>query len=555
MNKPNENVLISAINAIYKESENQELSAKNLKQLRPHLRVISSYLGTSHLQSLFFSLIIVESFSGCTVNMKELAKHLQVNPTQLLQYLDDFTKLETKGILSAKPNRSAHSSILSNKEYIIQSEVVNAILLQQPCPKLQKVKVTSLVDALGQLYQLIDQLDEHEISHMQYNLDFKLALSQFEKMPFFGNLKNLELNTNELSILVYVIWKFLSGSTSVDIERLLGRLVGAPSQKMRFMLDLKSTENKLTKHELLEIVYTRFFNDLELKPSVKTIEFLRENGIPIEAQLSKQNGLIVPSSIGEKMLFYSSTEMHQISSIQSMMEEQNYQTLLSRLRSKNLPLSMNILLYGAPGTGKTETVLQLARQSGREIIKVEISQTKSMWYGESEKLIKRVFTDYAKYAEHCALTPILFFNEADAILGKRNELNSSVNQTQNTIQNILLEELENFNGIFMATTNLANNLDTAFERRFLFKVEFQIPDATIRSQIWQSKLPDLSQEEALKLATQFNLSGGQIENVVRKCEIEFILHGGLPDFDTLLRFCSEEKLSGSSLSVRKSIGF
>lgn len=555
MTKRTQNPLITAINAIYKESENQELSAKNLKQLRPHLRVISSYLGTSHIQSLFFSLIVVESFSSCTVTIKELAKHLKINTTQLLQYLEDFTKLETKGIVQAKPDRSSYSSILSNKAYIIQPEVVNAVLLESSCPKLQKPKITNLVDAMAEMYQLINQLDEHEISLLQYGSEFNFVQNQFEKMPFFDNLKNLELNTDELSILIYVVWNFLSGSSRVEVDHILSHLLEAPSQRMRFVLGLKSSENKLTKHDLLEIVPNRFFNDLELKPSVKTIELLRQNGIPIEAQLSQQNSLIVPSSIGEKPLYYSASEMHQINSIQSMMYEQNYQALLNRLRSKHMPLSMNILLYGAPGTGKTETVLQLARQSGREILKVEISQTKSMWFGESEKLIKKVFTDYAKYAEQCTLSPILLFNEADAILGKRHEMNGSVSQTQNTIQNILLEELENFQGIFMATTNLAHNLDLAFERRFLFKVEFQLPDSAVRSQIWRSKLPHLSIEDAELLAEKFDLSGGQIENVARKCEIEFILQGTTANLETLIRLSQEEKLSGSSLSLRKSIGF
>jgi SpoVK/Ycf46/Vps4 family AAA+-type ATPase len=280
---------------------------------------------------------------------------------------------------------------------------------------------------------------------------------------------------------------------------------------------------------------------------------LKANGIPFEFEQSKQNGIITPSSIGEKTLYYNASELSQMSSVQSMLDDENYKALMERLQSKNLPISMNILLHGAPGTGKTESVLQLARISGREIMKVEISQTKSMWFGESEKIIKKVFTDYTKYSDRCKKTPILFFNEADAILGKRNELNGNVSQTQNTIQNILLEELENFKGIFMATTNLANNLDKAFERRFLFKVEFQKPTIESRTKIWMNKLSFLLEQDACILAQQFELSGGQIENVVRKSEIEFILNGQDVNVETLLKFCSEETLlNGESRNV---IGF
>jgi SpoVK/Ycf46/Vps4 family AAA+-type ATPase len=216
---------------------------------------------------------------------------------------------------------------------------------------------------------------------------------------------------------------------------------------------------------------------------------------------------------------------------------------------------MNILLYGAPGTGKTESVFQLARMSGREIMKVEISQTKSMWFGESEKIIKKVFTDYAEYSKSSDKTPILFFNEADAILGNRSELtgSSAARQTENTIQNILLEELENFKGIFFATTNFANNLDKAFERRFLFKVEFNKPSIESRTMIWMNKLSFLNENDAHILAQQFELSGGQIENIVRKSEIDFILNGEEVPLDKLIVFCQEECITGSR--NRQSIGF
>ncbi len=89
-----------------------------------------------------------------------------------------------------------------------------------------------------------------------------------------------------------------------------------------------------------------------------------------------------------------------------------------------------------------------------------------------------------------SVTPILFFNEADAIIAKRKEATSSnVSDTENRIQNILLEEIENFEGILIATTNLVSKIDTAYERRFLFKIEFQKPSITVKAQIWKSKMP------------------------------------------------------------------
>ena len=176
-----------------------------------------------------------------------------------------------------------------------------------------------------------------------------------------------------------------------------------------------------------------------------------------------------------------------------------------------------------------------------------------MWFGESEKIIKRIFTDYKDFAKECEISPILLFNEADAIISKRKDTNSSnVAQTENTIQNIILEELENFEGIFFATTNLSANLDSAFDRRFLFKIKFHKPNIYVKIKIWKSKLSILSQKECKLLASQFNFSGGQIDNIVRKSEMQEVISGTVVTMNKIIDFCEAEELSKSN-GVR--IGF
>jgi SpoVK/Ycf46/Vps4 family AAA+-type ATPase len=212
------------------------------------------------------------------------------------------------------------------------------------------------------------------------------------------------------------------------------------------------------------------------------------------------------------------------------------------------------LLYGAPGTGKTESVYQLAKKYNRPIFKVEISETKSMWFGESQKLVKKIFTDYYTFKKTQKVCPILLFNEADAIIGKRKSAgSSSVSDTENAIQNVLLEELENFDGILFATSNLVANLDSAFERRFLFKVKFENPSMVNAAKIWRNKLPLLSAKEALQLASQFSYSGGEMENIARKSLMDEIVFGTKPDFERIISFCENEKWSGGINGTR--IGF
>ena len=220
-----------------------------------------------------------------------------------------------------------------------------------------------------------------------------------------------------------------------------------------------------------------------------------------------------------------------------------------------LRTGFTILLYGEPGTGKTESCLQLAKQSGgRSIYKVDISETSSKWFGESQKLIKGIFNHYGKLVSKYDLTPIMLLNECDGILGKRQVgSQSSVSQTENAMQNLMLEGLEQFSGILVATTNLTQNLDKAFERRFLYKLQLKKPDSQTRSLIWRDKIPRLTETEYQTLSEHFELSGGQIDNISRKYILKQILTGVNLNLSQLMELCNEEFLD--KYGERQRIGF
>ncbi len=276
--------------------------------------------------------------------------------------------------------------------------------------------------------------------------------------------------------------------------------------------------------------------------------FFEEDAYLFIEQASGYNNCIAAEKIIEKHLFYSAEQQKQLSLVEESIQEENYQKLVSRLEAKGLPKGIAVLLYGAPGTGKTETVMQWAKRTGRDVVHVDISNSKSMWFGESEKIVKKIFSDYrSKCNSSKGLKPILLFNEADAIFSTRQQMtghNSGVSQTENAIQNIILEEMERLDGILIATTNLQSNLDAAFERRFLFKIHFEKPSLTAKQSIWRDKLPSLDDEQAQRLATAFDFSGGEIDNIVRKVTMQEVVSGNLPGIDEIITLCSNEKLAG-----------
>ena len=200
--------------------------------------------------------------------------------------------------------------------------------------------------------------------------------------------------------------------------------------------------------------------------------------------------------------------------------------------------------------------MQLAKKTGRDIFCIDMSKLKSKWVGESEKCVKGVFNTYRQLCKSKKTKPILFFNEADAIFGKRMEnVESSAAQMLNTLQNIILQEMETLDGIMICTTNLHGNLDPAFERRFIYKIALEKPDENVRGKIWKSMLKGLEESDYSTLASRFQFSGGQIENVVRKSTVDYILSGEKTSLETVCKFCEEETFKSKDELRTKRIGF
>ena len=275
--------------------------------------------------------------------------------------------------------------------------------------------------------------------------------------------------------------------------------------------------------------------------------------------ISARSFVIVPDSIVSKKLFYSKENQNQISMLYSSLSKENLNTIQNGLKAKGFPTGICILLYGSPGTGKTESVYQIAKATNRQIFHVDISQTKSCWLGESEKQIQRIFDNYKHMCQKLKRNgnidyPILLFNEADAVLNKRTEFHGGgAEKTENAMQNILLENLEKFDGIMIATTNLEINMDSAFERRFLYKIKFENPTLEAKTAIWKSKLNWLAENQAKQLANEYDFSGGEIDNIVRKATMEEILKGSKVTLSRLEELCNTEKLVSNDTG--KKIGF
>jgi len=176
----------------------------------------------------------------------------------------------------------------------------------------------------------------------------------------------------------------------------------------------------------------------------------------------------------------------------------------------SLGRGLNVLFAGPSGTGKTLAAEIMATELGLELYKIDLSSMVSKYIGETEKNLSHIFRE----AENC--NAILFFDEADALFGKRTEVRDSHDRYANIEVNYLLQKIEEYDGVVILATNFRRNMDDAFVRRMHFAVEFPFPDEADRLRIWQKIWPDATPRYELDLelmAQKFEISGAAIRNI------------------------------------------
>ena len=191
--------------------------------------------------------------------------------------------------------------------------------------------------------------------------------------------------------------------------------------------------------------------------------------------------------------------------------------------SRYLKSGYRALFYGPPGTGKTLAATLLGKKNNMDVYRIDLSLVVSKYIGETEKNLARVF-DFAENRRW-----ILFFDEADALFGKRTATNNANDHYANQEVAYLLQRIEDFAGIVILATNLKSNLDEAFSRRFQSSVYFPMPTEKLRRELWENMLPKSwlgdKADDLLDLAAKTEISGGSITNVVRRCALQLLSSG------------------------------
>lgn len=536
--------ILESFEYIVELAENSNLDDEFFQKAGAHIKYASRKLKLSPMQTVLLAMFVDRS-EDRSIRISEIANYSGCRTTKILRLSDDVDVLEEKRYVRASRSRGSLS-------YRVPSDVLKSLRKNEQYVY-TTVHVKDTISFFSRFNTLMKEMDDDELTHDQLRNDTLGMLDDIPESVFARNLKRMNLDEEDTLLFIFMAHLYVEN----DDDRIgfsdIDNLYDDDELPEWINREFRGRGSDLFDRKLIENVNE---DGMARSDVFKLTEEAKENFLG-ELNLSNfgksEKDLIAPDSFSEKKLIYNEGEKDQVADLSAILGETRFNEVQSRLEKAGMRKGFCCLFYGSPGTGKTETVYQIARKTGRKIMRVDVDKIKSCWVGESEKNIKALFDRYRNICKNSKLAPILLFNEADAVLGVRMEgANRAVDKMENSIQNIILQEMESLEGIMIATTNLTTNLDKAFERRFLYKIQFNRPTVEARASIWQGMIPDLSQEDALLLAAKFDLSGGEIENIVRKQSVTAILSGDeIADIKAISKLCEHERITNS----RSRIGF
>ena len=542
--KKKQMTLLQAIERVVQLSKGSMMSADFMRKAKKEIAFLSQSYGISDRQAVLFCICMERG--PRRVDYDDLASYLDINKITAFSFAADIDALVRRRLLRFR-------DVKEEDDFDVPTVVIRSLKHNEVYELPQRTGLDC-----ARLFELLDlwfeDLNDDAISAREMGEELQKLFDDNPQVGFVRHIKEYDLNEED-ALLVTLFCHLLINRDDDDIR--LNQMRDVFYSNGNFNIakaELRCGEHMLMRKNIIEHwCEDGIANNNRYKLTEDAKRTLLAE-LKVNTMEEKIADMVEVDRVTEKILFFSESIERQVSDLGSFLLPDNFKKVQERMRDRGFRNGFACLFYGAPGTGKTETVYQLARQTGRNIMVVDVPQIKSKWVGESEKNIKALFDRYREVVKTAKQTPILLFNEADAIIGiRKNGAQNAVDKMENSNQNIILQEMETLDGIMIATTNLQQNLDRAFERRFLYKINFEKPTAETRAKIWHEMIPDLSDMDVQTLAETYDFSGGQIENIARHYNIDCILHGTPSDvLAMLIGHCDNERLDSTE---QKRIGF
>jgi hypothetical protein len=377
------------------------------------------------------------------------------------------------------------------------------------------------------------------------------VITEYKRLPEIQWLKRQNIRSDDMVIFFLALRQYIFFRSSILVDQVIRIVVADPLERYVLEKDLRGGSHLLIKGNLLCFDADYFVSDC-----IRLTDWSINEIFAISPELgvchkmnfhAKLFKLIAAEEIKEEKYIHSNPDL---GLIEKMVSRESYE----RIRVK-VP-GMTILLSGQPGTGKTSFVYQLAKNTGRPILIVNISKILSCYVGESEKNLISLFDEAASAYEAFEVTPICLFDEAESLLYARNpQLSGAADHMSNNLISTLLQCLDKFQGILFCCSNFSvKNFDPALGRRFHQIVSVKTPPQIVLKSIFQNRFPEFSEEEANTFIEKYNrITPAELENLKNKYQVQILIQD-VNDPRSLLYQLVEQDIAAKN-QKRSPLGF
>ena len=519
------------------------VSKKDTLLAVPEIKELINFFKIDYDELVVLSILIDGGIRQEEQGMDAFLQHFGGSLTGLKNINNALHSLISKGyVVSTTKNR--HSKTLVKQSFTAEEIVYEALLSDKP-DSLEFQPAKNFNTLLKNIQVISDRRNDgcFDAETMLKLTEREIVnTKQCKELDWLNGFDDLSIAEKTLFLSAAI--RHQKDGQQIDLEYFIKMIEDNFAKQKDFRDSIENQTSLLIEYDVLVRDEEAFIFDefVGLTEKAKDALFVKEK-TTTKKNTYTTGTILTPEDIVLEELFYNELEWQQINTIEKILSKEKHQLVVDQLSQNGLAKGISILFNGFSGTGKTATAKRIAKITNRPLFCVDVEKVINKWVGDTEKGTKKIFDQYYEFSKECDLTPILFFNE-DSIFSKRVDVGHSTDRTHNSMQNILLEQMELFTGISIVTSNHAEKLDKAFERRFLYRVEFEKPTKETQRSLLQNSFQNISLETINKILESYSFTGGQIYNIRKKYIMQCIIEDG--DLESLfIRFCQEESKSAT----------
>ena len=377
--------LIEHIEKIAEAAKGSNLLATKLESANESIKIISEFIECTRMQTVLFCVIFLNAIANGGMDFRELANYLEINFTKFFENVLIINRLIDKNLIY-KDKRGKRYNEIDYCLYI--SNHIVAAFMSKDKSFLKKNKIKDTYELLIRIKELFEDRSNNGINYSDLITEVTTLFNQNQKLHFVKAIKSFNLNDYENLLLIYMCNELVEKDNEIDLGRTVGMIFETTKIKIGIKKQILKDKTRMQKLKLIKMQSGFFKNEKVLMLTDNAIKLLfgKDAEVYLSDNSYSSKNIIPSQSLTEKQLYYDERISYDINFITNLLIPEKFEKVQQRLDTNKLQKGLIILFHGVAGTGKTETAMQIAKKTNRDIFKVDISEMKDMYcYGGERK--------------------------------------------------------------------------------------------------------------------------------------------------------------------------